>query len=173
MPDILIYVEHDSGTPHRSALEAASGAAPLAADLGGKLIALAVGKGAAGTATTLGEYGVQDLYVNEDEVFDNYLSEPQIEILAKLVEEAHPQVVLLPYTQDGKDIGSGLGARLSAGMVANVVGATPDNGRVVAMETVFGGQYTTRIDIVNSPVAIFLVRANAFGLVERHQDVTT
>lgn len=173
MPDILIYVEHDGGQPHRSALELASGGASLAADLGGKVVALALGNGAGATADTLGQYGVNDLYVNEDAVFDEYLSAPQIDILAKVVEETHAQSVLLPYTQDGKDVGSGLSARLSAGSVANVVDVEPADGRLNALETIFGGQYTTTIDVVNSPVAIFLVRANAFPLEPRQQTVTT
>lgn len=167
MPDVLIYVEHEGGQPRRVALEQATKARQLADALGGKVLAVVLGAGAGGAAEPLGRHGVDDVYVSESTVFDEYLSAPHAEILAQVFEEAGPQVLLFPFTADGKDIASRVSARLSSGMVANVVDLLPENGKVEANETVFGGNYTTTVGVKNSPVALFLVRPNAFAIEER------
>lgn len=164
--DVLIYVEHEGGKPRRVALEQAAEARELADALGGKVLAVVLGAGAGQTAASLGGHGVDDVYVNENAVFDDYLSAPHAEVLAQVFEQAGPQVLLFPFTADGKDIASRLSARLSSGMVANVVDLLPENDKVEANETVFGGNYTTTVDVKNSPVAIFLVRPNAFAIKE-------
>ncbi len=164
--DVLIYVEHEGGQPRRVALEQATKARHLADALGGEVLAVVLGAGAAGTAESLGRHGVDRVYVNESAVFDDYLSAPHAEALAQVFEEAGPQVLLFPFTADAKDVASRVSARLNSGMVANVVDLLPEDGKVEALETVFGGNYTTTVDVKNSPVALFLVRPNAFAIEE-------
>lgn len=158
--DILVYVEHDGAQPRRSTLEAISRAADLAD--GGRVIAAVLGAGSEETAGALGRYGADIVYADDNTVFDEYLTEPAVEYLGRLISEAQASVVLLSYTQDGKDVGSRLSARLSAGAVANVVDVLDSGGQLNAIETVFGGNYSDTVKVENSPVAIFLVRPNAF-----------
>lgn len=164
--DVLIYVEHEGGRPRRVALEQATKAAQLAGALGSKVLAVALGAGAAEVAEALGRHGVDEVYVNEDEIFDQCLSAPHTEIMGQLFEKVQPQAVLFPFTADGKDIAARLSARLNSGLVANVVDLLPSDGKVEASETIFGGTYTTTVDVKNSPVALFLVLPNAFGIEE-------
>lgn len=171
MADILVYVEHEGGQPKKSALEMASKAASLATATGGKVLAVALGAGAAKTAPRLGQFGVDDLFVNDSDVFDRFLTEPQVDAVAALLEKSGSNAVFFPYTPDGKDIASRLSARLSSGAVANVVDVIDDEGHLDARETVFGGNYTTTVEVVNSPVRIFLIRANAFPAEEQARDI--
>jgi electron transfer flavoprotein alpha subunit len=170
--DVLIYVEHEGGQPRRIALEEASKASEIAGQLGGRVLAVALGAGASRLSDRLGEYGVDDLYVGDSDVFDNYLTEPHVEALAQIVEETHPQVALFPYTPDGKDIASRLSARLDSGLVANVVEFMPHDGHLDAQETIFGGNYTTTVEVSESPLAIFLVLPNAFSAVPNPKSIT-
>lgn len=165
--DILVYVEHEEGEPKRSALEHVSRAAEITDGAGGRVVAVALGAGAGSTAERLSRHGADEVRVQESDVFDRYLSDPHVEVMGQLVEELAPSVVLFPYSQDGKDIASRLSARLSAGAVANVVDVVPHDGHVDARETIFGGQYTTRVEVTESPTTILLVRPNAFP-VEEH-----
>lgn len=160
--DVLIYVEHEVGQPKRIALELATRAAELAADLGGKALAVALGSGARDTVDKLGEYGIDELLVNDGDAFDQYLTEPHVEILSQIMEQRQPQTVLFPNSPDGRDIAPRLCARLNCGVVANVVDLAPADGHVIAKETVFGGNYLTTVKVKNSSVAVFLVRPNAF-----------
>ncbi|MBV9279236.1 MAG: electron transfer flavoprotein subunit alpha/FixB family protein [Chloroflexi bacterium] len=165
--DILIYVEHEAGQPRRLALELASRAADLASASGGKVAAVALGAGAAAAAERLGQYGVSEVYVNESEVFDQYLTDPHVDLLGRLVGDMDLQAMLFPYTADGKDIASRLAARLQSGLVANVVDLEPHDGHVDASETIFGGNYVTTVEVRNSRIPIFLIRPNAFSPMER------
>lgn len=165
--DVLICVEHENGQPRRSALEQASKASELASIDGGRVLAVALGPGASGAADRLGHFGVDDLYANDGDVFERYVAEPHVEAIAQVVQQTTPSVILFPYTPDGKDIAGRLSARLQSGMVANVVDLEPHDGHIDADETVFGGTYTTSVEVKDSPVAIYLVRPNAFAPEER------
>ena len=55
--DILFLAEFAGGSPARSALELATGAAELASQSGGSAVALAYGSGAAAGAAALGAHG--------------------------------------------------------------------------------------------------------------------
>ncbi len=170
--DILIYVEHEGGQPRRLALEASTKAAQLATELGGKAIAVALGANAGGVVDRLAQYGVEDVYVNESEVFDQFLTEPHVDILAQIVEGMSLAAMLFPYTPDGKDIASRLSARLESGLVANVVDLQPHDGHVDARETTFGGNFITTVEVRDSQVPAFLVRPNAFAPVESPRSAT-
>jgi electron transfer flavoprotein alpha subunit len=162
--DILIYVEHEAGQPRRLALELATKAAELAAQIGGKAAAVALGAGAAGAAERLGQYGIDDVYVNEDAIFDDYLTEPHVDLVTQVVRDLSPLAVLVPYTADGKDIAARLAARLKTGLVANVVNVVvSQDGHVEAHETIFGGNYTTTVEVRDRQAPVFLVRPNAFS----------
>jgi electron transfer flavoprotein alpha subunit len=163
--DILIYVEHEAGQPRRIALEMASRSAQIANENGGKVLALALGPKASDTLDRLGEYGVDVLYVDEDPIFEQYLAEPAVEAVATIVERTQPECLIFPNTQDGKDIASRLVARLNAGIVANVVQVQPEDGRVEAFETIFGGAYTTEVLVKDSLLSVFMARPNAFTAV--------
>jgi electron transfer flavoprotein alpha subunit len=160
--DTIVYVEHEGGQPKRTALELATKAAELAAGSGGKVRAVALGRAAAGTAERLGRYGVDELLVCEDPVFDDYLVDPHVDLLAQLVQESPPQMVLVSDSADGRDIAARLAARLGAGLVSGVVDLVPHDGHVDAHETIFGGNFVTTVEIQNASLGIFLVRPNAF-----------
>ncbi len=170
--DILIYVEHEGGQPKRTALEAASKAAELSGSLSSGVAAVGLGRGAAGLADRLGQFGVDTLYVSEDEVFDQYLTEPAVEALAQVVDQQRPICILFPDTADSKDIASRLAVRLQSGLVAAVVDLVPHDGRLDAIETIFGGNYTTDVECREGATAVYLVRPNAFTPTENLKSTT-
>ena len=160
--DVMIYVDHEEGQPKRTALEAATKASEVARGMGGKAIAVVLGKGASETVPKLARYGIDDAFVDDNSVFDDYLSEPHVQVIAQVLADTQPQLLLFPDTTDGRDIASRLAARLDAGLVSAVVDVVPHNEHADAKETIFGGSYTTTVEVKDSPTAIFLVRPNAF-----------
>ncbi len=164
--NILVYVEQNGGQPSRTALEAATKGAELAAALGGKLAAAVFGPQAAATATRLGRYGVDEVYASENEVFEQYLSGPQVEALDALTTQIEPVAVLLPDTTDARDLAARLAARRGWGLVSAVVDLAVHDGHIDATESIFGGAITTTVQIRNSTVALFLLRPNAFAPAE-------
>jgi electron transfer flavoprotein alpha subunit len=160
--DVLIYVEHENDAPKRTGLEAATKASQLAAESGGRVHAVLLGAGARAAAERLAQYGADELHVSEDDVFDEFLLLPQVEVLQSLIESEGVPNVVLADTADSKDIASRLAVRLGAGLVSAVVDLSEHDGHLDAAETIFGGTYTTNVETQNTSISVYLVRPNAF-----------
>ncbi len=160
--DIMVYVELENGQPKRTALELATVAADLAAHGGGKVLAIALGPNAAGAADRLGRYGVDQLLVSEDPIFEEFLVDPHVDLLARLAQEFEPQAVLFSDSADGRDIAARLAARVGAGLVSGVVDLVAHGDHVDAHESIFGGNFVTTVEVQNARLGVFLVRPNAF-----------
>ena len=71
-----------------------------------------------------------------------------------------PDVVLLPSTAWGREVGGRVAARLGAGLVGDAVGLDIDSGRLVAWKPAFGGQLVAAITCT-TPVQMATIRAGA------------
>lgn len=169
--DVLIYVEHDGGQPRRTALEAATKAAELAAARGGRALAVALGRGAAEAADRLGRFGIDTLFVAEDAAFDRFLVDPHVNALATLIRSAAPAAVLFPDSPEGRDIAARLAMKFDAGLVSGVVDLVPHDGHLDARESIFGGTYVTTVEVREDSLSVFLVRPNAFTPIESPKQV--
>lgn len=161
--DVIIYAEHEQGIPKRSSTELASKAVELAEAVGGSPIAVVLGLGATEAAQQLGRFGIKRAYVCDDDAFTQYLTEPHVDTLVQIISRRAGAIVLFPFTPDCKDIAGRLSMRVDAGLVANVVDLVAAGGGISARETVFGGTYTTTVEVAQGETAMYLVRPNAFA----------
>jgi electron transfer flavoprotein alpha subunit len=93
--------------------------------------------GAADTfAAKLGEYGAAKIYAAESEDIDGYLVAPKATAVAELVARVQPAAVLLPSTQEGKEIAGRLAVKLDNGLLTDAVAVEPDG---TATQVVFAG----------------------------------
>src|SRR5579862_7015112 len=166
--DILIYVEHESGRPRRISLECASKAADVAQGLGGSVHAIVLGAGATSTASMLGEYGVDVVHASDDAAYDTHGIEPAVGAAASLIESLQPAAMILPYSQDGRDVAGRLAARLNRAVVANVVDIQASEGKLAATETVFGGSFTTTVTGGDN-LTLLMARPNAFKAEQKNK----
>jgi electron transfer flavoprotein alpha subunit len=133
MAEVLVVVEQTDGTVKKVTLEALT----LAGTVG---TASAVVLGAPGTADKvadlLAEYGAQTIYVAESADVDGYLVAPKAEVLAQLVRDRQPAAVILPSSQEGKEIAGRLAVKLDNGLLTDVVNLSPDG---TATQLIFAG----------------------------------
>jgi electron transfer flavoprotein alpha subunit len=134
MAEVLVLVKPASdGKVAKPTLEALTIARTL-----GEPAAVVVG--APGTAEPLverlGEYGATKVYVAESDELDGYLVTPKVAVLEKLVRDGSPAAVLIPSTQEGKEIAGRLAVRLDNGVLIDVVGLEADG---TATQVVFAG----------------------------------
>ncbi len=123
----------------------------------------AVVAGAPGTAAAvkerLAEFGAAKVYVAESADIDDYLVAPKAEVLAKLVADTSPAAVLLPSTQEGKEIAGRLALKIGSGLLTDITEVDADG---TATQVVFAGAV-----IVKSKVAkgtpIYTVRPNSIA----------
>lgn len=164
--DVWVFVEHNNGAPKKIALELATKARELAAALGGSTAAVAFGPGAAATAERLGAYGASKVYAAEDEAFANFYVTPHAKVLADLVREKQPKLLLFGSTPNGKDVAARLAAKLDLGIIVNAVDVNVANGQLVALKPAFGGALNVNSAFVDGRTSVLLLRPNAVAPVQ-------
>jgi len=161
MAELWVVVDHDQGEVRKVTLQALAGGRRVAADLGLDLAAVFVGSGFDRSRDRLAAAGAGTAYVAQSDDLDGFLLQPQIETLAALIQEKEPAVVLFGSDALGKDLASGVAARIGAGVLADVVDLAVDGDRLVATMAVFGGAMVTRCRLRGVP-QIVCVKPNAF-----------
>jgi electron transfer flavoprotein alpha subunit len=114
---VWVYAELGArGDVDGSALELLTKARALAVDV----TAVALGPGAFAAAGILGEHGATRVLAGDDAVFEDYPAEPAAHVLAELVREHAPQLVLFGPSYGSRDVAGRLQALLGSTLVANV-----------------------------------------------------
>lgn len=162
--DVAFLAEFADGSPSRSALELAAGAAALATESGGVAIALAYGKGSAG-AGQLGSAGAARAVVLGDN------TNPAIThatAAAAAVRAAAPLALLAPATPNGRDLAAALVGLLGLPAFGPVRAVRVEGGSVRTEQATLQGTVIT----VSEPAdgapqpAIVLVLPSTFSPLE-------
>jgi electron transfer flavoprotein alpha subunit len=158
--DILFLAEFSGGSPARSALELATGAAELASQSGGSAVALAYGPGAASGAAALGAHGATRAIVlgDEDRLAITYA--PAAVAAARDAGLA----VLAPATPNGRDLAAALIGLLDLPAFGPVRAARVVDGLVETEQaTLQGSVITTARPVDGAPTpSVVLVLPNTF-----------
>jgi len=158
--DILFLAEFAGGSPARSALELATGAAELASQAGGAAVGLAYGSGAASGAAALGAYGATRAIVLGDE------DRPAITYAPAAVAAARDAglALLAPATPNGRDLAAALVGLLDVPAFGPVRAARVTDGTLETEQATLQGSVVTTsrpVDGAPSP-SVVLVLANTF-----------
>jgi electron transfer flavoprotein alpha subunit len=161
MGELWVVVDHSGGEPSKASLQMLTAGRDLAERMDHALAAVFVGTGFDRARDKLAAHGAAKAYVAEHEDFDAYLVQPAIDTLASMVQDRQPEVVLFASVPSGKDLASGVAAKVEAGLLADVVDLEPEGDRLVGTMSVFGGATETRCRVEGSPQLI-LVKPNSF-----------
>ena len=171
MASVWAVAELADGQPTRLTLELATLAATLATDAGGEATVVLVG-GDSAAAATIAAYGPAIVAVDTPAT-DVPMAATVATSVATLIDERHPDIVLVGATPDGKDVaGSVLGLTDLPVLVAASLVRFDSTTLTVQMST-FGGRLVTtssfdggRGIIIVRPGAIAAVPASQPGAVE-------
>ncbi len=154
MAEVLVLVKAAEGKVAKTTLEALT----LARGLGDPA---AVVIGPAGTAGSLvdrlGEYGATKVYAAEGDEFDDFLVAPKVTVLEKLVRDGSPAAVLIPSTQEGKEIAARLAVRLDNGVLIDIQELDADG---TATQAVFAGSTVVKSKVARG-IPLVTVRPSA------------
>ncbi len=135
MAEILVLAEHVDEDVKKVTLELIT----LARRFGEPSVVW-TGPGAEQAQARCAEYGAARMYVAGDPAFDDYIVAPAAELLAQLVREKSPALVLLAGTAQGKEVAGRLAVKIDSGLLTDAVDLTPgDDGNPVAEQSIFGG----------------------------------
>jgi electron transfer flavoprotein alpha subunit len=154
MAEVLVLVKASEGKVAKTTLEALTLARGL-----GEPAAVVVGPSgaAASIVDKLGEYGATKVYTAEGDEFDEYLVAPKVTVLEKLIRDGSPAAVLVPSTQEGKEIAARLAVRLDNGVLIDVQGLDADG---TATQSVFAGSTIVK-SRVSRGIPLVTVRPSA------------
>ena len=111
MAGAWVYAEVAPDGPHPAAFELLA----HAGSFGLPVAAVALGPGAVASADALGAHGAATVYASDDPVFAEHPGRPAAHVLAGLVAEHAPDVVLFAQTYDSRDVAGRLQARRLTG----------------------------------------------------------
>jgi len=134
MAEILVLAEHLDDDVKKVTLELIT----LARRFGEPSVVW-TGPGAEGGQARCAEYGAAKLYVAADTVFDDYVAAPAAALLAQLVREKSPALVLLAGTAQGKEVAGRLAVKIDSGVLTDAVDLQPGDDGPVAEQSIFGG----------------------------------
>ncbi|TGK11404.1 electron transfer flavoprotein subunit alpha/FixB family protein [Leptospira fletcheri] len=163
MSNVLIVGELKDGELKKISREITSAGRKIADALGGKVTAVLVGSGVDKFAGDLAAVGADSIVTVNAGDFN---AETWASLIAAVIKEKNPSVVLLPHTSQGKDYSPRVAVKVGAGIIADVVGLSVDGGKVVAKKPIYSGKAYGNFK-VTSPIAMFTVRPNSQEVVQK------
>jgi len=152
----LVYAEVTPQGPHPAALELLA----HARGLGAQVFAVALGPGAKDAATVLGDHGAGTVHVWDHALFADYPGRPAAYVLAELVREHEPDVVLFAQTYDSRDVAGRLQARTGSSLMANAIALSdPRHARA----EIFGGTQVVEVELDGPSPSIVLLRPKSIA----------
>ncbi len=113
----------------------------LADDLGQELSAVLIGNGVADFGSEVVSLGADKVYVIDNPLFSDYVTDAYVGALDKLVAEISPEILLMGQTSMGRDLAPRLAFRLGTGVTLDCIDLTIDPETKLLQKTkpVYGG----------------------------------
>ena len=131
MANVLVVAEIKEAEPKKITLELLSKGKGIASGLGGSLSCVVIGSGTGGIADKLAPYGATKVYVADG--VEKYNTEGFAKILADVIGQESPGLILFGATSQGRDLAPRLAAKLDLGFAADCVDIGVEDGKVTVV----------------------------------------
>jgi len=144
---VWVVAEHLHGQFRRGTYELLGRGRELADKRGVELAAVLFGDQIEGMAADLIAHGADKVYMAQDPVLAHYRTGPYTDVLAGMINQRKPEIVLVSATPQGRDLAPRVAARISAGLTADCTGLDIDDeeGLLVQTRPAFGGNLMATI----------------------------
>ncbi len=160
--NVLVVAEIRDGSLKKVNFELIGEGKRIADQLGGSVEAVALGHQIADVISPLGHYGAERIFLADDAVLANYTPEGYTSVLANLITETEPAVVLLGATTQGKDLAPRLAARLAVGLASDCTGFEVADGKLLITRPIYAGKAIATVQEASRP-HMATVRPNIFS----------
>lgn len=160
--NVLVWIEHTDGTPLSASWEALGLARQIADASSRGVVALVAGQGVDALAQAAIHHGADEVIKADDPTLAQVRFEPYVALLAKVVAEQGPDVVLAAATTAGRELLAGAAAEADAGLLTDVVDLALEGTTLRGVRPVLGGK-VLRIEVIEGEGPKFAtLRARAF-----------
>ncbi|SDO53330.1 electron transfer flavoprotein subunit alpha/FixB family protein [Desulforhopalus singaporensis] len=167
---VAVIAEYGNDGFRKISLEAVCEGKRLASELGQNLTAVVLGAEVAEGAAELAKYGADRIIVADDAQLKSFQAEPYANVLAAILQETEPSMVLMGATANGIELGARVAAKLQVGLANECTGFSLENGRLVATRPLYGGRVIAEVDIEGTP-QMASVRPNMMKIEENEVPV--
>ncbi len=155
--DVFVITEHMDGKFADVSFEMVGKAKDLAAALGGKTVAIALGHGISADV-----FASDTTTYVDDPKLGQFNPEAYGKVLEALLKGASPRLVMLGWTAKGMDLAAWLSARLAKPCVAYAKDLCVEGGSLVVDSQVYGGKMIAQV-VPEGDTAIVAVLAGSFS----------
>lgn len=166
---VFAIAEQRDGEFRKVTFESVSEGRRIADSLGTDLTAVVLGSGMDEAAAGLGKYGADRVLLVDHDALADYRTDTYTTVVAELVADEKPSVVVLGASTQGKDLAARLAARLEAALAMDCTAVQVDGESIVAVRPIYGGKVLAEVALSGSP-QIVAVRPNAVSIVETAKD---
>jgi electron transfer flavoprotein alpha subunit len=159
---ILLITEQREAKWNKASFETLAAAQQIAKQKKGTVSAVVIGKGVAALADELAGYQLDEVFLVEHELLAQYTPDGYSIALKQVVENAKPDLVVLPHTYEVRDFAPKLAAKLQKGMIGDCTGARHEDDKLIFVRQMFQGRTAADVVFVGDAPWIASFQAGAF-----------
>jgi electron transfer flavoprotein alpha subunit len=163
---VFVWIEQFDGQPLPVSWEALGLGRRLAGQIGGQVTALVFGQQVDHVVDAAFHYGADAVIKADDVSLATYRFEPYVALLAQLVREHHPAIVLAGATTSGRELSAGTAADLDAGLLVDVTDLALEDGKLKAIRPVLGGKVLSVEAVTGDGPQFATLRSRVFKALE-------
>ena len=160
---VLAIAEQIDGIFRKVTYEALSEGRRIADSLGCDLTTLVLGADIENHAKELKQYGADRILVAENAAFNEYMTDTFVHVVADIISQEDPAVVILGASSQGKDLSARLSARLNAPLAMDCVAIRVEDQSLIATRPMYGGKVLAEVALGGKPQMV-AIRPNAIGI---------
>lgn len=170
---IAVYVEHHNGSIHPVTYELIGKAREMASKIKQPVYCVFVGKDIKDKCNNLISYGVDEVFVYDEDEFKDFRIEPYAKVIENFIKNIKPTIMLVGGTTLGRSLAPRLAARFRTGLTADcTILDIQSNTDLDQIRPAFGGNIMAHINTPNNRPQFATVRYKIFSVPEKVQNAT-
>jgi electron transfer flavoprotein alpha subunit len=165
---ILLISEQREGKWNKVSFETLAAAQQVASQTKSTVSGVVIGQGVRALANELAAFELDEVLLVEHDLLARYTPDGFSLALRQVIENAKPDIILLPHTYQVRDFAPKLGASLNKGMIGDCVGYRYENtspgaaGKLIFVRQMFQGRTAADVVFAGEPPWIATFQAGAF-----------
>lgn len=160
--NLLVWIELVDGQADPIAWQAMAAAGKVAGEIGGSLTAAVFGDGVDEIARQAVEAGADRVYTVDDPSLGRYRVEPYAKLLARILENEPPSVVLMGASTAGLELSAYVAALAGAGLAPDCTDLLVEGDRLAAVRPALVGNLISTVTFRGTGHRFITVRRNIF-----------
>jgi electron transfer flavoprotein alpha subunit len=142
---VLVALESHDGTLRATSYEGLAAGRALAEELGGELVALAIGSGISDSAGSLASYGADRVLVADAEELSAITVDGYVKVFDAAIDQVDPGVIMMTGTTAGRDVAAFLAGKHRLAHLPDCTSVRIEDGALVGKRPIYGNKMMTEV----------------------------